>query len=317
MKFFLTSIIMFVLTPLAWGQYGIVPSQVENTSKLHVASSFLNQYATLVNATQTEDVRDKLRRTKENGFRYLNGNDDTLRTLTGTEDFAIDFDNGIYTARWSVDGYNKVTCTFPANISLLTFLNKIELENQLIDRLEKNRLTTHDIKLPTREISTLSPVAYSDFYLEDKGFYIIPRLKHQVIYEPEGKGLTTARLLTDTGHYTMESLANMMLMGYSSDPRRVNVKVSKYGYGSHTVDIAFSSLFKLLADEGSTPYWGVETYDGSIVNGLWVWINTEGGYTHMLSVTTPVTPGAPMEAKLHCYLRLDNLKSLFEEYPEL
>lgn len=313
MRVLLTMIIAFILTPLAWGQRMIAP----NTSELRLASMFLNQYAGLVNSTPTEAVIEKLRRAKEDGFRYLNGNDDALRRLSGTEDFAINFENGIYTAYWSVDGHNKITCTFPANIGLLTFLNKIELENQFIDRLKESSLATHNIKLPTREISSLSPVAYSEFYLEDKGFYITPRLKHQVIFEPEGKGAATARLLTGTGHYRMESLANMMLTGYSSDSHVVNVNVNKYGYGSQTVNIPFSSLYKLLADEGSTPYWGVETYDGTVVKGLWVWINTEGGYTHMLSVTMSLTHGVLMDAKLHCYLRLDNLKSMFEEYPEL
>ena len=320
MRVILLAIIVSFLTPLAWGKNVIVPSEFENTQGLRLASEFLNEYATLLNSNPTEETNDKLRRVKEDGFSYIIGNDEIMRGLTGTEDFSISFENGKYQALWSVNGKCKVSCSFPANIGLLTFLNKIELETQLINRLKEKASTIEEITLPIRETANLKPITFSDYYLEDKGFYITPRLKHQLVFEQEKKGSQICRLLTDTVHYQMESLANMMLTGFSKFTHPVKVKVSKYGYGSQIVDMPYSSLYKFLADEGSIPYWGVDTFDGKMVKGLWVWINKEGGYAHMLSVTMPVSVGStstPINAKLHCYLRLDNLKSLFEEYPEL
>ena len=174
--------------------------------------------------------------------------------------------------------------------------------------------------MPVREKSTLTPISFSDFYVEDKGYYITPRLKHQLVFAKSQTNPNFCVLLNNTTHYQLESIANMMLSGYSDNPHPIDLKVDQYGYKSQTVPTDLPTLYSLLSQNGAIPYWGVETYDGQIIKGLWVWINRQGGYAHMLTVTVPtkaLSEDSQIEAKLHCYLRLDNLKSLFEEYPNL
>ena len=314
------SIAIVLFMTYAWGEHTIFPNDFSERKDFNIASKFLNQYVSFLDKEQTEDVKDILRRAKDDGFLFIKGNDVSLKSLTGSEDFSISFENGIYSAQWAKNGQTTVSCSFPANIELLTFSNKIELENQLIQRLAELSRDSMEIKLPIRETSTLTPISFSDFLVDDKGFYITPRLKHQLVFAKSPSHPDSCVLLNDSLHYQLESIANMMLSGYSSNPHHVNLKVNQYGYKSHTVPIYLPTLYSLLAQNGSIPYWGVETFDGQRVKGLWVWINHKGGFAHMLITTVPVSAlssRAPIDARLHCYLRLDNLKSLFEEYPNL
>ena len=320
LKHTVIAITMILPSSFAWGEHVIVSSDFAETPEFSLASKFLNRYATILDEPQTQDSADLIRRTKEDGFRYEKGNDAALKTLIGDEDFSISFENGYYTAQWSKNGQTKVLCTFPANIGLLTFSNKIELENNLIEEITSQPVGNDTISMPIRKTSALKPVSFSDFFIEDKGFYITPRLKHQLVFKKDTLNNEECVLLNDSTHYQLESVANMMLSGYSVNPHQVSLKVNQYGYKSQTFPAQLSSLHSFLSQDGTIPYWGVETFDGKIVKGLWVWINRQGGFAHMLTVTLPTTvlsESSQIDAKLHCYLRLDNLKSLFEEYPNL
>ncbi|MDE5607962.1 MAG: hypothetical protein K2I64_03410 [Muribaculaceae bacterium] len=320
LKHLILSIAIILSMPCAWGEHTIVPKDFSELPEFNIAAKFLNKYVSFLDKQQTEEVSDILRRTKEDGFRFIKGNDASLKSLTGSEDFSISFENGIYSAHWAKNGRDLVSCSFPANYGLLTFSNKIDLENQLIKELVQLSSDSLLIDIPVRETSTLTPISFSDFYVEDKGYYITPRLKHQLVFAKSQSNPDSCILLNDSTHYQLESIANTMLSGYSSNQHQLKVKVNQYGYKAEEVATSLPALFTYLSQNGTAPYWGVETFDGQTIKGLWVWINRPGGYAHMLTVTVPtkaLSQDSQIEAKLHCYLRLDNLKSLFEEYPEL
>lgn len=300
------------------GEPNIVPSTIKHSKEYRPAAEFLENYARLIAYLPgTAASNDSIRRIKEDGFSYIVGNDSQMVSLTGNEDFSIGLSGYLYTAKWSSGGTTIVECSFPANIGLLKFSNKISLEDQLIERLIAASKQSLENSLPVCPKDELTRVALSDYYLSDNGYYITPRLKNQIVYEPIPHDTVTCRLLIDSNKYQLESLANMMLSGYSTNPHNVHLQVNQYGYKDHTVEMPFANLFQLLSDEGSTPYWGVDTFNGKDVKGVYVWVNLYGGYAHLLSVNIPidaVSTAANFTAKLHCYLRLDNLKSLFEEY---
>lgn len=274
-----------------------------------LATEFLNHYHTLLNSRRTESVADTLRRTKDSGLQYLSGGDADMQRLTGEEDMTFTFADGRYVATWSRGGRTLVACAFPANIELLTFCGKKALEERMLAKLRAGAAPASvDLK---RSTDGLSKVEYSDLWVHDRGYYVTPRLKHQVAYVAAGPDSCT--LLHDTDRYPLETLANEMLTGHGPHDHMVNLHLSLYGYKEAELSLPFSTLFGVLAAEGCVPYWGVDQYDGRRVNGVYVWINALGGYAHMLAVTRD----AEMKMKMHCYIRLDNIKSLFEEYPEL
>lgn len=297
----------------------IIPADISSNPDMKLAAGFLEQYKTLTDNRSREDVAERLRRAKEDGFKYTRGSDAVFSGLTGKEDFNISFFDGTYTASWSQDGRKLVECTFPATITLLTLSNKKELDNEMISKLRQAAKKSETLTPPTPELSKLEKVSNSDFYVLDKGFYISPKLKNRVYFSVHPKISTIGTPVFDTSRYTYETLSNMMLTGCTPKPQTVHVKVDT-GYNSETVDLPLSALFQTLEAEGSVPYWGVSKVDGKKVKGTYVWHNNHGGYVHVLSVEMPIDAAdskSEWNAKMHCYVRLDNIKSLFEEFPEL
>lgn len=315
----LLSLIFLVFPLISKGEPNIMPSSIKQDNRFQLASNFLEHYVHLLESPRTEEVKDSIRRIKEDGFQYIIGNDKQLVNLKGTEDFSISINNENYQyiTEWSENGKTLVKCSFPANIYLLTSSNKIELENNMIRRLNEVKYKSTGIKLPKVEKSILQKVSLSNFYVADHGFYITPRLKNQITYEIDTENPDSCLMLIDTEKYQLESLSNMLLTGYSRNPQNMKVKVSQYGYKHQTIEVPLSNLFELLTEEGCIPYWGVDKYNGKVVNGVYLWINLYGGYAHLMTLESPIDAidiTSNHLVKLHCYLRLDNLKSLFEEY---
>lgn len=298
----------------AWGGRSIVPPYILRSPEFRLSALFLNHYTELLEATRTNAINDSIQRVKDNGFQYLVGNDKKLLTVSSTDDFSITLDNTYYRVSWKRAGAEYVICTFPANIGLLTFSSKIDLENSFIQKL-RNKIEDHDIiDRPCFSLDVLDKITLSDFYIVDKGYYITPRLKHQIVVaEQNGKGV----LMYEPNSYSLETLSNIILSGYSPNDIITHTSVSQYGYKSTKYTVSYSSLYRLLSEDGSEPYWGVDKFDGKIVKGICVWVNKPGGYAHVLNISIPINSifaTSEAEVKIHCYVRLDNLRTLFEEY---
>lgn len=300
----------------AWGGRNVVPTDIYNSSEFRLAADFLNHYSNLLSSPQTEAVGDSLRRAKDGGFRYIVGNDKAMQSVSASDEFGISLIDMAYKASWKKNGRDYVVCTFPANIGLLTFSSKIELENNLARKLHGIITDEDTIAKPEYEIESLTKIPYSDFYVVDKGYYVTPRLKHQVVVaEKDGKGI----LMYDSDTYIIETLSNIILTGFSPHVISTHIDLSQYGYKISRFDIRYGNLFRLMSEEGCTPYWGIDEFDGNIAKGLCVWVNRCGGYAHVLSISIPVNSiSQPSDAdiKLNAYIRLDNLKSLFEDYKQ-
>lgn len=299
----------------------IVPMNFLQDCEFKYAVKFLNKYADLLNTIQSEAVADTLLRTKNDGMRYNIGNDARLKSLSGNEDFSITLIDRKYTATWSEGSKTLVSCSFPTNVGLLTFSSKTDLESYMSGRLSvASQSSEEQIPLPSRLKSELQRIEYSDFFISDRGYFVTPKLDNHTVYVIVSNDSTRCVLLNDPAKYPIETLNNVLLSGYSTQELQMNVKLSRYGYQSETFVLPFTSLYRLLSEEGSIPYWGIDTFDGKDVTGVYVWVNNYGGFAHVMSVRIPisaVTDSAIADVRFHCYVRLDNLKSLFEEYPQL
>lgn len=310
-------ILILVLPFKLKGEPRIIPEAIRQDANYHLASDFLEYYVKLLRTPKNQFVTDSIMRIKDDGFTYLVGNDNRMLNIKGTEDFSILLKDNKYFAQWSKNDSPFVSCTFPANIFLLTFSNKIDLENAMIERLQNSALQSDTIQRPKASKSELRPISLSNFYIADNGFYITPRLKNQLIYEVDTFNSEFCQLLIDTNRYQIESFANMMLTGYSTNSQILSVTIDKYGYKKQKVEIPLANFVTLFEDEGCTPYWGVDTFDGKNIKGVYLWVNPYGGYAHLLTVDSSIDAikkTGNHSANLHCYLRLDNLKNLFEEF---
>lgn len=188
------------------------------------------------------------------------------------------------------------------------------------DSLQNISQFAHSDSPPMRKISELTKISLSDYYLNDNGYYITPRLKNQIVYRPSFMNDSVCEMLIDSIRYKVETISNIVLSGYCPAPINFKIKLNHYGYKSTEITVPFNQFFNLLAEEGSMPYWGTCKYDGTIVEGVYVWVNSYGGFAHVMNLRMPVsaiTIPSEAEVKMNCYVRLDNLKTLFEEYQDL
>lgn len=306
----------FSIFPL-WGRQSIVPDGVKDSPDFTLACEFLDSYVSLLDNPASVTASDTIRMVKEQGFRYLKGNDNDLGSLSGDEEFSISFNNGVYSTEWSRDGRQIVACSFPSRIDLLTFSNKIQLEDRMVKVLNGESSGRRSYVIPAMPVERLKKVEYSPFYVRDLGYYITPRLSHQVVYQPIEGSNDKCELVVNHAAYPLECVSNYMLTGFSPYPIDLTVDVSRYGYQSTPVSISLEELFGKLSAEGSIPYWGVDEYDARTVKGLYVWLNKPGGFAHVLTVEIPVSDlssSSTAKARMNCYVRLDNLKNLFEEF---
>lgn len=297
----------------------IVPESLLTDRQFGMAANFLQLYFELLSQPLTEENEDKIRRMKDDGFTYSQGNDSKMRALTDDSDFFIDFDNGIYSACWEKDGNVLVECEFPAKIGLMRLENKKELENHIIKSFSTHTDTPPIQPLPSASMETLTAVPFSDFYVMDIGSFLTPELSHKIIYLPSEEDNTMCVMVFDAGKYPLESISNMLLTGYSENQVPVNLTVNRYGYDSTSVSTSLAKLYDIFSEEGCVPYWGVKEQKDNQVKGIYLWKNDMGGYCHLVSLEMPLSTLSSetgIKATLHSYLRLDNVKSLFAEFPE-
>lgn len=314
------SLLLIVLPVICQGEQSVVPQNIIDNNDFRQAAAFIERYRSFLSEQPSERRDNALRRAKEDGFEYIAGNDNVMAGLTGNEDFSIIFENGTYLASWSQNGSEIVTCSFPANIFLMSFSDKIGLETKMIEDLQRLSTKRIAINRPKRKKADLKPVSLSEFHIEDKGFYITPRLKHQIVFCPLKESDDSCVMLTDSKKYLFESIANMMISGYSDKEHKINLRIDRYGYSGSKTDISLATLVDYLSKEGCVPFWGIDSYDNKTIKGIYVWINRPGGYAHMMSVSmdaNALEKNTDIKAKMHCFIRLDNLKTLFEEYTDL
>lgn len=317
LRFSIAALLTFFSLHLSWGEGWLLQNESLINNDFRYAMSFLERYRKLLNSSPSEAVADTIRRVKEDGLKFKVGKDKDFQKLTGDEDFSISLTDGIYNAEWSKDNKIKVACTFPANIGLLTYSNKIELEKRMASKIENIKDSLGFPKLVLISKNKLNPVKYSDLFINDKGFYITPRLRNLLVYENSEFEDSCQLLTTHSGIYLLESVQNMMLTGCWPAPITVNLTLSEYGYKKSKFHKPLSAIYDIFESEGSVPYWGIESFNGNIIKGVYVWKNEPGGFNHVLSVEIPIgilEKGGDINATLFCYIRTDNLKYLFEEF---
>lgn len=314
----LTATFAFLILPAikSQGECRIIPPSFLENREFGMAASFLSRYVDLISGPQTEKSADIIRRIKDDGFSYTKGNDNTLISLTADNDFSINFEDGIYYAEWGKDSRVEVACKFPAKVGLMKLENKIGLESMIIEKFRASSISGVSIDLPTASEKEVSKLPFSDFYIKDGGCYVTPQLANKVIFESAKNRAGTYRMLHDLDKYPLESLSNMLITGYDPKNMPVEMTVNQYGNEQTKLTTGISAIHGIFSEEGCVPYWGVKKQSGDMVSGVYLWKNDMGGYCHVISIDAPLSnlaSGGEITATLHAYVRLDNLKNLFEE----
>lgn len=308
-------ILLLLLVTAQSAMADVIPDAIIEQPTYHAATQALLRW---VGQGNFNAIRDSLSRlTAEKGLKLLQGN---FGSVSQDADFSISFNDARYQASWSKNGSTLCRCTFPADVELLRGKNRIALEQELYDRFSSVDLTSvGNGKMTVRKGEGLKPIPLSPYMVDDKGFYISPKLKHQVFYAPVAEESDCYKLLHDKSRYTLETISNVMLTGESPEKLLLNLTMSMY-HGNQTVRIPLKALFRILSQEYSKPYFGIEEYDGKFVEASCIWVNEAEGFNHILWVRFPIAAlsdsNVEIEARMYPYVPTHNVKSLFDELTE-
>ncbi len=311
---FIISLILTFSGVRAQGIEARIPEMILSDPDYRLATRCVARYAELTLAAGCSKADSLLMKAQQDGFRFEVGHPSDLSCIPQSASFGIGFNGREYEIKWSEEDRIIVKCVFPANIQLLSFKDKYSLDNELLEVLESAECSA-GISMSFPNDSILEKIPFSDCFLLDKGFFITPRLKHQISYLKTEENSSSCQLLIDFDKYPLETVSNIMLSGCSSPQFELDI-VMRGKDGKRGVKIGFADFYRIMVEEGCFPYWGIDKFDGENIKGVYVWINKFGGYAHVLSVTASIgglMSGNSSKATLSSFIRLDNLKTLVEE----
>lgn len=149
---------------------------------------------------------------RDDQFRFLVGNIDTINKLKLTDAFSFNFDHHFYEASWTRQNNTLLAVSFPVEYELISGENKIEAEDNL-----KADVSNTQIVVPKED-----PVFKNDKYISD---FVTNKL-----YALKGELVLNKR-------YPAESAANMMLSLHTSGSYVLNISQIAYGFRKITFNV--------------------------------------------------------------------------------
>ena len=169
-----------------------------------------------------------------------------------------------------------MTVSFPASYELILRKNKSEIEDLLKKRLLAYRPhTVPGMLSPEYPDST----GQKNFFIDTKGYYLLESLRadHYYIKNRQGYSLVVNK------QNPPETVANLMTTGEISNRLNLTIVQKKYGFRQDTFRIPLNHWTLFCREEGCTPYFGIEEYDGKKITASLIMDNPSLGYICCIS----------------------------------
>lgn len=213
---------------------------------------------------------------------------------------------------WDLENLNSVIITVPINYDIVKGGSRGEIESRLINRIKKSD-TVDRVYVDVR---------YQDLIPhEENGYALLPGPSHINNDINRNIYFTSDSIPTPIWNptYPVESISNLFL--YPSDlydMRKMELTVRKHEYGEkESFESDLNTFLAVCEQEGCTPYWGIESYDGTNLIGSLFLYNWKHGYEHVVKiecVPKDVICGYGMiTGKASLFIPSNNIKSLFDE----
>ena len=201
----------------------------------------------------------------------------------------------------SAGGTPLFSISYPLSISLLTGMDKAELDAYFMTGLRSAARTTRQT-VPTN----LSRIG-KDLYVSENGYYETPAVqnssffqKRQNRYEP----VCESRL-------PKESVMTLLTAHVGSKQYTAHLKQSAYNYSTVEVDVPLSQLLNYCLESGCTPYVGIEACDRKGIRASLFMVNEELGYCHTFKVDMHPSlldhEDGSMDISVHAFTPIHNL----------
>lgn len=261
---------------------------------------FLERYLLELNISSGEDLT---RLFLSNDVTFVVGNHTTalsLDTLCGFTNEQIDYYR--YRSTWTRDGKEVLKVVFPMSWKLLSGCTLSELETRL-----ERCLLRHKVKnvtpLPVKGTYIIYPVINNDLYLEGGE-------------EEDGK-----RKYIFSSKQRSQSVVNLMLAEDLPVDVTLRVIVDRYDYITDTLSVPLHTFQNFcVTQEGCKAYFGLKGRVEHASLGLLLFVNEQGGFLHMLSVSIGdevLEEGTGViEGRLMPYVPLHNVKKEYLNFSE-
>lgn len=225
-------------------------------------------------------------------------------------------ESGKYELCWeNTNGQTLYTLTLPANWELISGEHKIEMENNLRQRLMKHPI---DGKLPrTPKASRLEKTTTKGVVVYKRGHYMIPQMASALYYREEKQGEEIGYTLLEEPKYAAESLINLLSVPALAQNYTVQITQQKYGFTSESYTLNLSRLVSFCLDNGCHPYVGIEESNEHEIVAALLMVNPDWGYNHILKVTMKKSEigrkNGALKATINAYTPTHNLETLYDD----
>lgn len=254
---------------------------------------FLERFLMELNMANGEE-RERL--LMQNFVTFTVGTPTTALKVDTTCAYTIDkIANFRYRSTWSRDGKTLLQMVYDMNWQMMSGCSIGELEKDLEKRLLRHQTEKVDT-LPVKGTYIMSPVIKNDLYLADKGL----------------KGANGRTYVFDKAQFS-RSVANMMLAEDLPVDVDLKITVNRYDYITDVVTVPLHRYLNFCrTEEGCTAYFGLKDVKDDVATGILLFVNSSGGFMHMLSVTVDrkviEKAKGTVNATLLPYIPLHNVK---------
>lgn len=232
---------------------------------------------------------------------------------TDCSSFDLRRDSLAYSVFWGRENGDKLKMTFPANIQILTGMDKVEMELALADILFAPYPAVQDEVVQDSALYTKQGSLYVK---EDKSF-LIEDMTNTTYYSK--RWLTGHFDLVYSPDYVAETLMNLFLVS-SEYGASTNLYLQHNVYGNKTLEyeLTLDDFLAYCRANNFELYAGAEEVTKEEIKATVIAYSKEANFIHLLYVSTDIgaifsTQKRVISAYLYTYISYDNVANLFDK----
>lgn len=246
---------------------------------------------------------DKALRLGIDKVNVVEGSLDNVARLKNNDRFEI---SKLEMFKYHVAWYSESSCLlallFDMDYQLLTGCNAIELENNYLRDVLRDR-QTNDLVLEKPDAD-----GGDEYAIVDGGSYLSPSIRGDRYYRFDS---ISEWIPVCSNNKPYWSAANTVLFPVTIGDFDLKCTLDMYGYKDATFQIGMEQWVAQTLQEGCQLYFGVKSRTSKTIRGTLFCPNPSGGYCHMMSVEIPVEMfdkgKGVVVGRLYAYVPLHNI----------
>lgn len=218
-----------------------------------------------------------------------------------------------YEVCWTFSDGRRVRIEVPVEYDRLALMSRREIEQLFLNEMQ-SYLAPEPAALLPLDKKTLKQID-GNLWEQPGSYYILSAINQNTYYTKQDDALV---LVCDSIH-PAETVANIINANSEELPMpTVSLLFDLYDFKSASLRMALTDFLSFCRKQGCTPYWGLESVNGSMIEGSIYLDNPTSGYNHVLhlriDVAQLIESSAKMDAKVSLFIPTNTIENLFKEY---